>query len=521
MDSGSILKLAKRFFAGTLLSRISGGIRDVVTAICFGSCPEIGAFMVAYRLIHLFRRLLGEGNLASGFVPHFELLQRENPKRSLEFYRDSSFSFFVVSLFFVLVLEVILWGLLFFLSPEWQEIVVLMMKMAPGLVFLCLYALNGAFLQCQRKLFSFAAAPIFFNFFWIAMALFSSSLPRTQAVEMLALAMTGAFALQWGFTVYLVHRGTPFSMKEWFYSQLFSVDWKKMMKPVLLGILGIGATQVNSALDAIFSRFADLSGPAYLWYAIRFEQLPLAFIGIALTGAALAPLSQAIQEGNKELYIAYLQKILRSAIALLLPCVFAFFVLGSPILNVFYGHGGFSALDVLQTKYCLWGYALGLLPSVFVLLLATGFYAKRSYGLPALASGISVIFNILLNIVMVFGLHLGAFSIALGTSFAGFLNFYLLWRALSRFLGVNVFSEMGKLWGRLFLVCSLTSSLTLCVEWVFFQGNSLSRYFQDQIMQLIVMGGVFIAAFSLGVYAFGIQEILEIVGVKKLEKSHF
>ncbi len=506
----SILTFAKRFFAGTLLSRLSGGLRDVVMAICFGGSPEIGAFMVAYRLTHLFRRLLGEGNLASGFVPHFELLQREDPKRAFQFYRDCSFSFLVILIGSVIVLEGILWGLVSFVNAEWGEIVFLMMKMAPGLIFICLYALNGAFLQCQSRFFSFAAAPAFFNFFWIVLAFSFNRFPISEAVQMLALGMTGGFVLQWGFTAYKVRSYLNLSLKEWLRPHFFSMDWRKMMKPILLGIVGIGATQINTACDAIFSRFSDLSGPAYLWYAIRFEQLPIAFVGIALTGAALAPLSRAIQEGNKELYVAIFRKILRSSIALLLPCSFALFILGGPILNLFYGHGGFSALDVQETQYCLWGYAFGLVPSVFVLLLATGFYARRSYLMPTLASAISVVVNILLNAVMVFGLHLGAFSIAIGTSFATFVNFYLLLKSLTRFLEINIFEGLGRLWAQLFTACISASVLTLAVASWAFPTASFSRHVPEQFLQLVIMGGVFVIVFAVIAYVLRIREIVEI-----------
>ena len=74
---------------------------------------------------------------------------------------------------------------------------------------------------------------------------------------------------------------------------LFSPELKKMIAPLLLGAVGVGAVQINSALDAVFARSASLEGPAYLWYAIRIEQLPLALFGIALS-SALFPLLRAL-----------------------------------------------------------------------------------------------------------------------------------------------------------------------------------------------------------------------------------
>ena len=86
--SHSILKSARSFLAGTAFSRISGLLRDIAMASTFGSSAEIAAFMVSYRLANLFRRLLGEGNLQAGFIPHFVQMGEEGPL----FFRDTVYS---------------------------------------------------------------------------------------------------------------------------------------------------------------------------------------------------------------------------------------------------------------------------------------------------------------------------------------------------------------------------------------------------------------------------------------------
>ena len=424
MDSSQlVLKLAKRFFAGTVLSRISGALRDVAMAVCFGSAPEIGAFMVAYRFSYLFRRLFGEGSLQAGFIPHFSTLQG---KDAFLFYRNCAFSLFALLLFVVLALEGVLWSISYTLNEDWKGIVHLSMKMLPGLIFICLYALNSAFLQAQKKYFLSSFAPVVFNFAWIFVAISCSYLPIHQAVQTLAFGIMAAFILQWAITAIQVRKNLPLTWKEWFTPNLFSSDLKKIAKPIGLGIIGVSATQANSALDAIFSRISDLSGPAYLWYAIRIEQLPLALFGIALSGALLPPLSRAMAEGAVNRYQELLHKGLRQSALLIVPCTFALFALGGPGLNLLYGHGDFASADVRQTLYCLWGYGVGLLPSVMILLMATGFYAQKSYKIPMMASLVAIGSHVVLNSFLVFYLHLGAFSIALSTSFAAVVNCSIL-----------------------------------------------------------------------------------------------
>ena len=153
---------------------------------------------------------------------------------------------------------------------------------------------------------------------------------------------------------------------------------------------------------------ASLEGPAFLWYAIRIEQLPLALFGIALSSALLPPLSRALKNLNMDHYLKLLRFAFARSFSLIFPCTLGIFVLGIAGINLLYGHGDFSNEATYQTTLCLWGYGLGLVPAVFVLLLAPAFYAHKEFRTPMLGSVISVVINVLLSSFFVFGLHLGA-----------------------------------------------------------------------------------------------------------------
>ena len=55
----------------TLLSRITGLIRDAVIGYFFGTGPAADAFFVAFRLPNLLRRFAAEGAMSVAFVPIF------------------------------------------------------------------------------------------------------------------------------------------------------------------------------------------------------------------------------------------------------------------------------------------------------------------------------------------------------------------------------------------------------------------------------------------------------------------
>lgn len=504
MDTNhSILQSAKHFFLGTLFSRLTGLGRDMAMAFWFGSSPEIAAFLVAYRLANLFRRLFGEGNLQAGFVPHFETLRLQGFKSSFLFYRDTSFSLFFSLLAAIGLIEAVLWIASQQLGGSWQEIARLSMWMAPGLLFICLSSLNSAFLRCQKRYFITAASSAFFNFIWIIAAFIAHYFPLDRAVIILSCGVTAAFFIQWTSTAQAAKKewGSQLVLSEWFTPKLFSHDWKQLLKPMAVGVIGAGALQFNSALDAIFALIADSSGPAYLWYATRVQQLPLALFGIALSGALLPPLSRAMQEGALNRYQDLLETALKRSAALMIPCTFAMVALGGVGLNLLFGRGDFSSNDVKETLFCLWAYSLSVVPSIFVLLFSTGFYAQKSYRIPTISSFLSVFLNAALNGLMVFVFHWGAVSIALSTSLSAFFNGAILYFSLSKKLHFSFWMFFVKLGA----VSAIAALMTVCLGNLYLGDPTLqvilgrpivfTRSGFDQAIEFIGMGSLFLGCF--------------------------
>lgn len=423
----SILSSAKRFFSGTLLSRFSGLFRDVMMAFAFGTHETVAAFLAAFRLAHLLRRILGEGCLQSAFIPLFEDIRKDDPTKAFSFFRDLTL---ILTLLLILIIafsmlgvgSILYWG---DLTSSQYEITFLLLLMMPSLLFICLFGLNASLLQCEKSYFTPSVAPVAFNFIWMLGVAFLWKTPAQQAMPWLACAVVLGCLFQWIMTVPATVRSLRHQISQPFSFQLL----KKFLLPFFLGMTGIAATQINSALDTVFARFADSEGPALLWYAIRLEQLPLALFGIALSGALLPPLSRAIKNQDLASFRSFLQFAIRRSVGFALPMTLALLLMGDGCVNLLYGRGGFTDQSTIRTTQCLWGYALGLLPNTLVLILAPAFYAQGNYRTPALASFLSMVLNAGLNAWMVFGLGLGAASVALATSISALFNFgFLAWK---------------------------------------------------------------------------------------------
>ena len=485
MDTArTIVKSAKSFFAGTALSRVSGFLRDIAMATSFGSSPAIAAFFVAYRLANLFRRLFGEGNLNAAFVPHFSELKEKGGY----FYRDVAFSMAVILFVAVIGIEATLWTLSQFVRTDWTEIIGLTMWMVPGLFFICLYGLNASVLQCHRKYFLPAVAPVAFNFIWMTSAYF------IRDVQFLALTITLAFAGQWLVTLF---KGLQLlEWREWLKPKMFSPDFQRIIKPLMLGIFGISAVQFNSALDPIFARFADLKGPVYLWYAIRIEQLPLALFGIALTNALLPPFSRAKDPLiRKEL----LNHVLQVGMMIMAICTFGVLSLSEVGVNLLFGHGDFGFEDVKETSLCLWGYGIGLLPSVYVLILASNCYSQKKYRLPTIASLVSVGVNLSLNVLFIFMLEFGTVSIAIATSLSALANCLVLARGVFE-------SSLIVQMIRTVLTCFAVAIGVMCVQ--HFWMGAMSSIFSEQLLQFCSLALLYTVGVVVLLWKQGIKALL-------------
>ena len=85
-SSSRVIKAASVVGSATMVSRITGFVRDIFIAALLGAGPLAEIFVIAFRLPNLFRRLFAEGAFNAAFVPLFsERLEAEGLSAALEF----------------------------------------------------------------------------------------------------------------------------------------------------------------------------------------------------------------------------------------------------------------------------------------------------------------------------------------------------------------------------------------------------------------------------------------------------
>jgi len=489
----------RRFSSGLMLSRISGLGRDLVMAYVFGDHPSVAALLIAFRFSHLLRRFLGEGALQSAFVPHFEGLKNQDENRAYGFFQQLTRLLSIILLLIVIVLEVGATSIMSVVPTKNREILYLTTWMLPSLIFISLYGLNLSFLQCHNSFFIPNISPCISNMMWMVGALSLKGQAVGEAMPVLAKWVVVGFVIQWIATLPQVRQFVRRKTN----GPLLSKEVKVLAKIFSLGALGVGAMQINSFLDVIFSRYAHSSGPLYLWYASRFQQFALAMFGIA-TVSTLAPvLSRAIKCGDiergKEIFIFGCRRVL----TVMLLMTFAIHTLGFGAIDLIFGRGNFSPYAVDQTSKCLIAYSLGLIPTALIMLYSVVSYAEGDFRRPTIFSFFTMGINLVLNSLFVFGLGLGAVSIAWATSIGGWCNYCML-----RYLLLKRGWSMGQ---SLSSLTSLLSTALLASLAIWFLEGFLRQIVSNRLCLFVVPGILFSLIFVF--YAFCIKDWSELKAI--------
>jgi putative peptidoglycan lipid II flippase len=408
----------------TLVSRVFGFLRDILTASLLGAGPVADAFFVALRLPNLFRSLFAEGAFSAAFVPLFAGTMAEAGKEEARaFAEDVLAVLLTVLLAFVLVCEIFMPVVMSAIAPGFSDdpgkfrlAVELARINFPYLLFIALVALQGGVLNSLDYFAAPAATPILLNLFLIAVLLLSKRFGWHDG-HALAWAVCAAGFAQFLWLMFSCGRaGVALRLPV----PRLTPGVRRTLAIMAPGAFGAGVTQLNLLIATMLASFLAGGSVSFLYYADRLNQLPLGVVGIAVGTAILPPLSRHLRQGDLGAAIATQNRGLELALLLTLPAAMALAALAVPILAVLFQRGAFGPADTVATAKALAAYAAGLPAFVLVKVLAPAFFARHDTRTPVKLAVVAIIVNLSLTLMLMGPLaHVG---IALATSAAGWVN---------------------------------------------------------------------------------------------------
>ena len=500
----------------TLLSRVLGFAREILTANYLGAGAVADTFFQALTIPNTFRRVLAEGAFNSAFVPLYAReLEGEDKKAADQFASDALSVLFTFTFVVVITFQVASPWLAYIFFPgaigdaQGMAFAALLLQITmPYLLAMAVTALLSGALNTHGRFAIAASAPVLFNLVLITVLALDFA-EGAQLAIWLSVGVTASGVLQaawlWiaarssGITIQLkLPRITP-----------------KVRRLIGLGVPGAiaaGATQINVLVTSSIAMF-ETGARSYLNYAERLYQLPLGVIGIAMGVALLPALARRIRSGDESGTQYTMNRALEVSLALTLPAAVAFFVIPEFLVDGIYERGEFDATSTANTSIALAAYAIGLPAFVMVKVLAPGFFAREDTRTPMLIAMAAVALNLILALSLFFG-GLGFLGLALATSAAGWLNAVLLavtlarrgyYRADARLVqrGVKLVLATAVMGATIYLLVRFEGGLAFGLDQVF--GSGLAA-----ITSLLLVVGAGAAIYAAACLASGALRISEL-----------
>lgn len=418
----------------TLVSRLAGFVREILTAAYLGAGPVADTFFQALIIPNTFRRILAEGAFNAAFVPLYaRRLEGEDQAEADRFASEALSVLVTATLGVVLAFQLAAPWLVYaffpglIADPEGLAFGALLLQITmPYLLTMAVVALLSGALNSHGRFATAAAAPVLFNA--VLIAILAADFAEDVALALwLSAGVTASGVLQ---ALWLVLAARKRGLRIGLRIPRLTLGVKHLIRLGVPGALAAGAVQINVLVT---SSIATLEPGARSWlnYAERLYQLPLGVIGIAMGVALLPDLARRLRAGDDAGGQFTSNRAIELCLALTLPAAAAFITVPQLLAEWLYERGAFTPADTVNTAAALAIFGIGLPAFVLVKVLQTGFFAREDTRTPMLISLASVGMNFALALGLFFG-PMGFLGLATATVTAGWLSCVLLAALLAR-----------------------------------------------------------------------------------------
>jgi putative peptidoglycan lipid II flippase len=414
--------------SGTLASRLLGFVRDSMIAALLGAGPVADAFLVAFQLVNVARRLLSEGALNAALVPAWLKLRDTKGAAAAAVFAGRVLGTISVALLaLTLLIGVAMPLVIAALAPGFAGNQTLGLAVANARLMLPYLAFAGpatvllALASAQGRFFVTAFSPLLFNIALIAVMLVLIAGPHEASFVALALAATVGVA---GLLQLLIlvtgsageRVATPLRVS-------FDAEMRGFLTRAVPGMIASSTPQLLIVAGAIIASTSP-SAVSWLYFANRLIELPLGIVGVAMGTVLIPELTRALRGGDRIVIEQAESRALELAVGLAMPATLGLIALSQPIVRLLFEHGAFSADDAEATSRALIWLSIGLPAHVLVKALSPAFFAREDTHTPLFAALTAC--AVAIGLALLLGHFFGASGVAAAIACAAWSNAFTL-----------------------------------------------------------------------------------------------
>jgi len=434
-----MLKSSGALAAATLTSRVLGMVREMAYAAFMGNTEVASAFIWAFQVPNLFRRLLGEGALTAAFIPIFKHKERQEGEQEMWRCANAVISGLIATagaLTVVVMLALSLWLTFGHLPSDWRLMIQLLDLMFPYMLLVCLAAAMIGMANARGHFFIPALGAAILNVVMIASVWWlAPRMGKDLQHQIFGLAIGVLLAGLAQATFQLPTLGREGFRYRWV-SPWGDPTVHEVIRKMLPGSIGVAAFQINVLLTGLCSFWFDKSIISTFNFSVRLMELPQGMFGISLATYLLPALSGlAAEKKYPEFRVMLRQGLGHLAFANLLATAIAL-GLAEPIVRLLFERGKFGPGATHRVALSLACLAPGLLMFSANNILARAFYALKDIKSPMKISVFCLVLNLVLAVSFVKSFQGsgigGEVGLAAANTMSATLNAVLLAYALRR-----------------------------------------------------------------------------------------
>jgi len=383
--------------SGTLASRLLGFVRDSLVAALLGAGPVADAFLAAFQIVNVVRRLLTEGGLNAALVPAWlRVRESAGALAAAAFAGRVLGSIATILIVATALLALVMPLVITVLTPGFagRETLALAVDnarlMLPYLAFAGPVTVMMALLNAQGRFALTAFSPLLFNIALIGvMAVLLVTKPDpARAAQIIAATVGIAGLLQ--LSILVLRRGaaiaTPLRVS-------FDREIRGFLGKAAPGMMASSAPQLLMVAGAIIASSSP-SAVSWLYFAGRLVELPLGIVGVAMGTVLIPELTRAVRAADRVAVAHAESRSIELAVGLALPATLGLMVLSEPIVRLLFEHGAFTADDTKATASALMWLTLALPAHVLVKALSPAFFAREDTMTPLVSALLGVVLAI-------------------------------------------------------------------------------------------------------------------------------
>ncbi len=444
----NMLKSSGAMAVATMLSRVLGMVREMCYARFMGDGRVADAFVLAFMIPNLFRRLLGEGALTAAFIPIFKDKDKPEDPAAKWLVANAVISGLLVAAGLLVVLVML--GLTLAIGlGDWSTDTMLMLKllrvMFPYMLLVCVAAVLIGMLNSRGHFFVPAMGATTLNVVLIiAVLVVAPRLGETldQKIFVLAFAVLIAGMAQVTFQIPLLKKE---GYRYRWMNPMISDEVKTVVRRMIPGTLGVAAFQINVLVSQMVAYSSDGSIVSSFNYAVRLMELPQGVFGISLATFLLPTLAGLASSKDDKGFRETLQQATGYLFYINIIVAAVTIALAEPIVRLLFERGAFTEESTRRTSHALLALAPGLIAFSLVNVFSRAYFAKGDTKTPMRYSVACLMLNLVLVVMLVVPYRQAGLGIA--NSITATLNAVLLYRGLKGMdPGLRLFPDGHRLW---------------------------------------------------------------------------